>query len=278
MIKPLDQLISTSVRLWTMGDARGRQAEIIRGLKRSTVVSVAELAQRLATSEITIRRDLAELESAGLLRRVRGGAVSAMLRGEELPFAMRELEYAEAKRRIAAVAVGLISDGEAVVLDSGTSGLAAAHEIRQRRVTVMPLSLSAIGALAAAEPVSMLLPGGTVRPHELSVVGPMVQDNLAALRFDTMLLSCCGFDVDRGVTAFDLQDAAVKRAALHASARVIAMVDGSKFVRTAMAVVCAATDIDVVVTDSSAPVDAVAALEAAGVRVLNAGPGAEADS
>ena len=256
----------------------GRQAEIIRELKQSDRVTVAELAQRLDTSEVTIRRDLAELEAVGLLRRVRGGAVSALLRGDELPFAMRELEYGEAKRRIAAVAVGLITDGESVVLDSGTTGLAAAHEIRHRQVTVMPLSVSAIGVLATSERVSMLLPGGTVRPHELSVIGPMVQDNLAALRFDTMLLTCCGLDADRGVTAFDLHDAGVKRSALGSSSRVIAMVDGSKFVRTAMAVVCEATALDVVVTDSSAPADAVARLEAAGVRVLCAALNTEADS
>lgn len=256
----------------------GRQAEIIRELKQSDRVTVAELAQRLDTSEVTIRRDLAELEGVGLLRRVRGGAVSALLRGDELPFAMRELEYGEAKRRIAAVAVGLIADGESVVLDSGTTGLAAAHEIRHRQVTVMPLSVSAIGVLATSERVSMLLPGGTVRPHELSVIGPMVQDNLAALRFDTMLLTCCGLDADRGVTAFDLHDAGVKRCALGSSSRVIAMVDGSKFVRTAMAVVCEATALDVVVTDSSAPADAVARLEAAGVRVLCAALNTEADS
>ena len=254
----------------------GRQAEIIRELKQSQRVSVADLARRLDTSEVTIRRDLAELESIGLLRRVRGGAVSAMLRGEELPFAMRELEYAEEKQRIAAAAVALIADGESVVVDSGTTGLAAAREIRGRQVTVMALSLSAINVLADAERVSMLLPGGMVRPNELSVIGPMVQDNLAALRFDTMLLTCCGFDADRGVTAFDMQDAAVKRAALHASARVVAMVDGSKFVRTAMAVVCEASAIDVVVTDSSAPAEAVARLEAAGVHVLCAGASANA--
>jgi len=246
----------------------GRQAEIVRELKQANRVSVAELAQQLDTSEVTIRRDLAELESRGLVRRVRGGAVSAMLRGEELPLAMRELEFAEEKRRIAAAAVGSIADGESVVLDSGTTGLAAAHEIRSRQVTVMPLSVSAIGVLSSAERVSMLLPGGIVRPQELSVIGPMVHDNLAAMRFDTMLLTCCGVDADRGVTAFDLHDAGVKRQAMRSSARVIAMVDGSKFVRTAMAVVCPATALDVVVTDPSAPADAVARLEAAGVHVV----------
>ncbi len=251
----------------SMGVAETRHAEIVRALKASELVTVAELAQELGTSEVTVRRDLAELEQAGVLRRVRGGAVSTMLRGEEMPFAMRELERAEAKTRIAVAAVGLISDGESVVLDSGTTGLAAAHALGSRRVTVVPLAVHAITALAGAPRVSLLVPGGTVRAGETSLVGPMAEQNLSTLRFDTMLLTCCGMSPHRGVTAYDLQDAAVKRAAMVASTRTIAMIDSSKFTRTAMAVVCETSAIDIVVTDTDAPRDMVTALSAEGIDV-----------
>ncbi|MHB8273700.1 MAG: DeoR/GlpR family DNA-binding transcription regulator [Dermatophilaceae bacterium] len=245
----------------------GRHAEIVRALKLSESVRVADLARSLNTSEVTVRRDLAELEQSGVLRRVRGGAVSTLLRGDELPFAMRAIEGAAEKARIAAAAVGMIQDGESVVLDSGSTGLAAARELATRRVTVMPLAVNSVTAHSGAAGVSLLLPGGTVRRGESSVVGPMVEQNLAALRFDTMLLTCCGFDSKNGVTAYDLQDAAVKRVAIASSARVIAMVDASKFARTAMAVVCRTTDIDVVVTDTTAPAKIVAALRAEGIEV-----------
>ncbi|MFI9503082.1 DeoR/GlpR family DNA-binding transcription regulator [Nocardia sp. NPDC052566] len=247
--------------------AEARHAEIVRELQSSESVSVVDLARKLDTSEVTIRRDLAELEQTGVLRRVRGGAVSATLRGDEMPFAMREMEAAEQKTRIAAAAVRLIADAEAVVLDSGTTGLAAARQLTGRRVTVMPLSVGSIGVLSAATGVSLLLPGGNVRRGELSVVGPLTEQCLAALRFDTVLLTCCGIANRHGVTAHDLQDAAVKRRAIASSARVIAMVDGSKFSKTAMAVVCPVTDIDIVVTDTDAPADEVAALRASGVEV-----------
>ncbi|QIS11491.1 DeoR family transcriptional regulator [Nocardia arthritidis] len=247
--------------------AADRHAEIVRALQAGEVVTVAELARALRTSEVTVRRDLAELEHAGVLRRVRGGAVSSMLRGEGLPFAMRELERGEVKARIAAAAVSLIADGESVVLDSGTTGLAAAHALSSRRVTVVPLAVNSLAVLATAARVSLLLPGGTVRTGELSLVGPMAEQNLSTLRFDTMLLTCCGFSAHRGVTAYDLQDAAVKRAAMSASTRTIAMVDSSKFARTAMAVVCQTSAIDIVVTDTDAPHDAVAALRAEGIEV-----------
>jgi len=247
--------------------AEGRQTEIVRVLKEAESVSVSDLAQTLGTSEVTIRRDLAELESLGVLRRTRGGAVSTMLRGEELPFVMRALESSNEKARIAAAAVALVADGESVVLDSGTTGVAAARELMSRRVTVMPLAVNSVAALSAADRVSLILPGGSVRPVELSVVGPMVERNLAELRFDTMLLTCCGLDPERGLTAFDMQDAAVKRAAMAVASRVIALVDSTKFARTAMAMVCPTTSIDVVITDTGAPDTAVAALRSNGVEV-----------
>ncbi|WP_231390449.1 DeoR/GlpR family DNA-binding transcription regulator [Nocardia sp. CNY236] len=251
-----------------MVSAEQRHAEIVRALKTTELVNVAALAQELGTSEVTIRRDLAELEQAGVLRRVRGGAVSTMLRGEESPFAMRELEHAEIKARIAAAAVDLVSDGESVVLDSGTTGLAAARVLARRRATVVPLAVNEITVLAPGRDVALLVPGGSVRPVEWSLVGPLAEHNLANLRFDTMLLTCCGLDPRRGVTAYDLQDAAVKRAAMSSAARTIAMVDSSKFARTAMAVVCPTADIDIVVTDEDAPDAAVAALASEGIEVF----------
>ncbi|NQE92100.1 DeoR/GlpR transcriptional regulator [Nocardia terpenica] len=250
-----------------MAVAENRHADIVRALRASERVTVTELARALATSEVTIRRDLAELEQAGVLRRVRGGAVSALPRGEEMPYAMRELERVEAKARIAAAAAALIADGESVILDSGTTGSAAAQALSARRLTVIPLAVHAITVLAAAPRIQLLLPGGTVRPGESTLVGPMVEQNLAALRCDTMLLTCCGFSPRRGVTAYDLQDAAVKRAGMAAAARTVALLDSAKFARTALAVVCATSAIDIVVTDTDAPPDAVAALEADGIEV-----------
>ncbi|MFG1792118.1 DeoR/GlpR family DNA-binding transcription regulator [Nocardia sp. NPDC049149] len=250
-----------------MSVAEDRHAEIVRALKASESVTVAELARALQTSEVTVRRDLAELEQTGVLRRVRGGAVSTMLRGEEMPFAMREMEQSAAKARIAAAAVGLIAEGESVVLDSGTTGLAAAHELCARRVTVVPLAVNSMVVLASAPSVTLLLPGGTVRKGESSLVGPMAEQNISMLRLDTMLMTCCGLSPRGGITAHDLQDAAVKRAAAAASARTIAMIDSSKFARTALAVVCATAEIDVVVTDVDAPEDAVATLRADGIEV-----------
>lgn len=250
--------------------AADRHASILDRLRTSEHVGVRELATDLDTSEVTIRRDLDELAAAGVLRRVRGGAVSTLMRGEEPPFAMRDIESAPAKARIATAAAALIADGEAVLVDSGTTGLAAARALTDRRVTAMPLSLHAVNALSASDSVTLLLAGGAVRPGELSLIGPVAERSIASFRFDTALLTCCGFSLRTGATAHDVQDAAVKRAALGSAARTVALVDGTKFARTALAVICDATDVDVVVTDADAPRDEVARLADAGVEVVRA--------
>jgi DeoR/GlpR family transcriptional regulator of sugar metabolism len=251
-------------------DVSSRHAEIVDRLRRDGRVDVALMAGELGTSEVTVRRDLDLLAEAGVLQRVHGGAISLLMRGDELPFAMREVEAVDVKERIAAAAVALIRDGEAVVVDSGTTGLAVARALAGRRITVMPLSLPNANALATSAVTSLLMPGGTARFGEGSLVGPMTEASLRGLRFDTVVLTCCGFSPDAGVTAHDLQDAAVKRAAVAVSNRVVLVAEGAKFARTALAVVCPFDRIDVVITDASAPPEALSLLRVAGLQVIQA--------
>jgi DeoR/GlpR family transcriptional regulator of sugar metabolism len=244
-----------------------RRSALLGWLQAAGRVEVADAARRFETAEMTIRRDLDALVAQGAARRVRGGAVSLLLRAEEPPFSVRAVAAGDAKRRIARAAADLLADGESVALDSGTTALELARCLAGRRVTVMPLSLHAAWALAHVEGVRLLMPGGEVRPGELSFVGPLATASLAALRFDTAVLSCCGL-ADGQVTAHDLGDAEVKRAMRAAAARTVLVADNSKFGRSATAVVCAASEVDVVVTDGPPPDDAAAELRRCGVELV----------
>ncbi len=230
-------------------------------------MGVAELAELTGASEMTIRRDLEVLAGQGVLERYRGGARSLLLRGEEPPFALRAHEGVEAKRRIAAEAAALLADGESVVLDSGTTCLEVARALEHRRLTVTPLSLHAVNALTAAPRLTLLVPGGRARPGELALIGPLTQASLAALRFDTAVIGCCGLTAADGLTAHDLDDAAVKRAAIASARRVIAVTEAGKLSRTALAFVAPVTALDAVITDDSASEEETGALTAAGVTV-----------
>ncbi|GGT02236.1 DeoR family transcriptional regulator [Planobispora rosea] len=248
-------------------ESSDRIRAIMSALRATDSVSVAELALQHAVSEMTIRRDLDELAQQGVVRRVRGGAVSLLLRGEEPPFGVREHEAVEAKRRIAAEVASLIADGEAVLLDSGTTALEIARVIRDRRLTVLPLSLQAAGELATAPRVRLVLPGGEVRPGELNFTGPLTESAIRSLRFDTAVIGCCGLSAEHGLTTHDLAEVAVKQAAIASARRVVAAADSGKFTRTAFGAVCPLDRLDLVVTDSAVPPSEHDALVAAGVAV-----------
>ena len=219
---------------------------------------------------MTVRRDLRALEGNGALRRVHGGAVRGFLGAEEEPYHLRALDAADAKEAIGAAAADLLTDGETVVLDSGTTALHVARALRRRRMTVMPLALRPVFELQDAPEIRLLVPGGEVRPTELSFVGDLTGNAFAELRFDTYVMSLCGFDVTAGVTAHHLPEAVVKRAAAQASRRVIAVADASKIGRVAFGHICDVGVVDVLVTDGEADEEVVEQLGRAGVDVRRA--------
>ncbi len=243
-----------------------RHRRILDAVQHAGQLGVTQVAQLTGTSEMTARRDLEQLADQGMIERYRGGARSLTLRGEEPPFAVRIHEGQDAKRRIAEAVAGLIADGEAVVLDSGTTCLAVARLLAPRRLTVMPLSLHAANALTGAPRLRLLLPGGEPRRDELALTGPLAEASLAALRFDTAIIGCCGLTA-AGLTAYDLADAAIKRAIIAAAHRVVAVADPAKFSRTALAFVAPVSVLSMVVTTDDADEEHIAALTAAGTIV-----------
>lgn len=207
------------------------------------------------------------LERSGGLRRVHGGAISVFLSAEETPYGIRALERGGAKSAIGVAAAGLLADGETVILDGGTTVMEVARSLRDRRMTVMPLALRPVFELHECAGIKLLLPGGEVRPEELSLTGSFTQGVFSELRFDTCVIGPCGIDAQAGVTTHHLAESVVKRAAITASQRVIVVADSSKLGRVAFGHVCDLAEVDIVVTDAEADEQIVVELVAAGVDV-----------
>ncbi|HWF15939.1 MAG TPA: DeoR/GlpR family DNA-binding transcription regulator [Acidimicrobiales bacterium] len=248
-------------------DVPTRHRLILQALRERSPVLVGELATALDCSEMTVRRDLESLERSGGLRRVHGGATSVFLSAEETPYDIRALESREAKASIGEGAASLLSDGETVILDGGTTAMEVARALRRRRMTVMPLALRPVFELHECPSINLLLPGGEVRPGELSLTGGLTEHSFSQLRFDTCVMGPCGIDVNAGITTHLLAETAVKRAAARASQRVIAVADSSKLGRVAFGHVCDLDDIDIVLTDTGANQHIVDELRNAGVDV-----------
>lgn len=250
----------------TKNDRHGLIVDLVQATGR---VHVGDLAGRAGVSEMTVRRDLEELEAGGALTRVHGGAISNVSRSFEPGFSVRSLQRVEAKQRIGAAAAALVRDGETLVLDAGTTTLHVARALRpDLRVRALALSLYIADVLADLPHVTLMIPGGVVRRHERSFVGGMTTATFAGLAFDTVILTSGGVDVAAGVTEYEFDDAETKRAALASARRKIVVVDSSKLGAVAFVRLCPIDEVDVVVTDDEADPELVAALRAADVEVV----------
>ena len=228
---------------------------------------VADLVAATGVAPMTVRRDLAELERHGVLRRVHGGATAVPARGEHLPYAVRLASHAEAKIAIARACAGLVPDGASVIVDDGCTCAAVARELAGRDLTVLAMSIHVAAALGARAGTRILTPGGRLDPDELSWVGATAVDAVRAFRADAAVLGVCGWDVRDGLTSSTPADAEIKRAVIGSTARTIAVATGEKFERSATFVVCPSEAIDVAVVDRIDEA-ARAALENAGVEVV----------
>ena len=250
-----------------------RHRRIDELLRHREQVSVDELMAECGASGATIRRDLDVLALHGVLRRVHGGARSLVLRGENPEYGQREIEDQAAKVRIATGVAALLQDRRHVWLDSGTTATEVARQLRQRDMTLMPMSLRAVNALTEGGPAAgrhpeLLLPGGSLIPGELSFRGPMTESNIRSLRFDTAVLTPCALNLDDGLLAHDLGDAAVKRAGLESAGRVIVACSGSKWNASAVALVAPLEAVDVLVTDKQLSTEELAQLTQHSVEVV----------
>jgi DeoR/GlpR family transcriptional regulator of sugar metabolism len=251
-------------------DVHIRHQLILQSLEQHSEVQVSTLATELDCSEMTVRRDLETLERIGGLRRVHGGAVRMYLSAEEAPYGIRALENTDKKAAIGRATADLLAEGETVILDGGSTSMEVARSLRNRRMTVMPLALRPVFELDGCPGIRLLLPGGEVRPSELSLIGSLTECAFTELRYDTFVMGICGIDVKAGVTTHLLAEAAVKRAAARTARRVIAVADASKLGQVAFGHVCDLADLDIVVTDATADDRTIDELTLAGVDVRRA--------
>jgi DeoR/GlpR family transcriptional regulator of sugar metabolism len=248
----------------------GRRYAIRGLLAERGEVGIAELAAELAVSEMTIRRDLEELEDQGVARRVRGGAISTVSRSYEPPLAARVNEAREAKHRIARAAAAYIEYGETAILDVGSTTQELARCLRGRGgLTIVTPSVNAAVELAGDPTMRVILTGGIVRPGELSLIGDLAERTFAQLNCDVLFLGVGGIHAEKGLTEYNLDDTRVKRAAIQAASRKVALADESKLDRVCLATIASLSEIDVLITDAAADHHLLDVVRETGVEVVS---------
>ncbi len=246
-----------------------RRREIVAGLKRDGRCLVADLARRLDVSEVTIRQDLDVLEKEGVLRRTHGGAILSVKIGLERPFQVEETAHKAEKERIAAAAVDLISSGDTLILDVGTSVTAAARQLveQKKKPTVFTNGLNIAAILEADPDITTVVTGGTLRPKQHSLVNPFAEFILPRIHADIALIGVSGVEAEHGITNVNVAEAEMKALFVKAARRRIVLADSSKIGTVALAKFADVQDIDLLITDVGADEDDIAAIREKGLEV-----------
>jgi DeoR/GlpR family transcriptional regulator of sugar metabolism len=246
-------------------DTPQRRHNILALLAEQGEVSVDTLAKHFATSEVTIRKDLAALESHGLLLRRYGGAVSMPLELIGEP-SQRVSAY---KQAIARAAVARIKEHARIIIDSGSTTAAMIPELgRQPGLVVMTNSLHVANALSALEhePV-LLMTGGTWDPHSESFQGQVAEQVLRSYDFDQLFIGADGIDLDRGTTTFN-ELLGLSRVMAEVAREVIVMVESDKIGRKIPNLELPWGRISTLITDDRLPIEARDQIQARGIDLV----------
>ncbi len=241
-------------------------------LRATGAVSVTQAAADLGVSDMTLRRDLLELESEGKLTRVHGGAVAtpaarAPIGAEEPSFESRMARRRDGKLRIATAAAALVANYRSLAIDVGTTTFMMARAMQPSADMKVFTSGVRVAVELAAARFEVYLAGGRVRGGELAVGGPSAVAQFGSLWFDAAVIGASGLTAD-GLFDYSIEDTELKRIYIERSTVKIAICDASKARRRSLVKVCALDEISILVTDATLPGDLAAALAAADVRVI----------
>lgn len=188
-------------------------------------MSVAELAKITGVSEVTIRQDLNTLEKQSYLRRAHGFAVS--LESDDVE--TRMMTNYTLKRRLAEFAASLVSPGESVFIENGSSNALLARTLaEQKDVTIITVS-SYIAHLLKETPCEVILLGGIYQKKSESMVGPLTRQFIHQVHFSKAFIGIDGWQADTGFTGRDMMRSDVVNAVLEKGSEAIVLTDSSKF-------------------------------------------------
>ncbi|WNL47568.1 transcriptional repressor AgaR [Dyella sp. BiH032] len=249
-----------------------RRRLIVEYVDKQGRATVEELAKRFHTSAVTIRNDLEALARSSAIARSHGGALPATApNAHDTPLNIKETRHHAQKLRIGQAAARLIQNGETIILDSGSTTVEIARQIRQMKfesLTVITNALNIALELSGLSHIRVMMLGGLLRETSYSLVGPDAEQALSKLSADKLFLGVDGLDPVVGVTTPDPLEASLNALMIRVSRETIAVFDASKLGQRSLSVITPVQQLHRVITDNSAEAKVVEALRAAGVDVV----------
>ena len=258
-------LVKSFVRRFFMGK---RYSQILRLLDNQEFMSVSQLSQILEVSPMTIRRDLDEMESKKLIRRLHGGAAAIKTQNNEPFYRDRAVVQVDEKRLIAQIANDHVHDNSIIAVDSGSTCFELVKLLQNRPITVVTNSFPVMEGLLYSNTVKVIVPCGNLRSHEGAISGSDTIEYLSKLHVDQFFMGVGGIDSNAGITDYNIEDAAVKRIIISNASKVIVLADSSKYNRVTFANICPVSELDILVSDSKPAGKLYENLQRSGVQII----------
>jgi DeoR family transcriptional regulator of aga operon len=225
-----------------------RLEKIIALLEKEDRLITKNLPEILNTTSVTIRKDIAILEQRGLLKRTHGGAIKPRKLFHGLALNEKEKLNLEEKIRIAKKAAKLISEGDTIILDSGSTTSFIAKEIKDMKgITVITNAINIVSILLNSD-IDVILIGGSLLKDTSTLVGPLADDVLRKISADKLFIGVDGIDFEVGLTTPNILEANTSRVMMEMSGEVILVVDASKFGRRSLGVISKVSEVNSIIT------------------------------
>ncbi len=255
-----------------------RRASILAIIEDAGEASLAELCSRFSgVSEITIRRDLIQLEQEGHILRTRGGAVSLKRLGSGIPhpgsgeeneYYLRAHQNQEDKIALAKKALSFVEKGRSIYFDAGSTIMALAHLLPDETMTIITNGTNLAQELVTKPKITVMMPGGTVNHNTLSVSGSTSISFIQNINIEYAFMSASAFSIDAGFSVSNIYEAELKRAVINRAKKVVMLLDSSKFDKSLLFTTADLADIDYLICDRLPSVEIRKAAKAAGVQII----------
>ncbi|HHT92942.1 MAG TPA: DeoR/GlpR transcriptional regulator [Clostridiaceae bacterium] len=230
--------------------AEERQSQIMKLLRKEGKVFVPQLCERFGVTSVTIRNDLNELENRGLLKRTHGGAILITKTSFEQSIAQKQTRNMKQKDAIGKLAASFVEDGDTLAVDTGTTTMAfARHLVDKKNLTIVTNDLAIAAFLEEETDATVILIGGVVRKNHHCTIGALAVKCLDGLRVDKTFMATNGLTVEGGLTTPDMNQAEVKRKLASIGSQIILLCDSEKIGTDVFVKVMDAEEIDILITD-----------------------------
>ena len=228
-----------------------RREKILELIREDGHAKVMDLSRIFKVTEVTIRQDLERIEKEGLIVREHGGAYLKDIDSNVRNFSLQNQENLAEKMAIAQKAVDFITDGDTIILDSGSTTTEIAKLLSgYRNLTVITNALNIALILGAQMGITVIVTGGEFKAPTLSLTGQKAADFFQSLHVDKLFLATAGIDLKSGLTYPGISDICVKRAMIESANETFLVADSTKIGKSSFASLGALSLINYLITDS----------------------------